>query len=82
MVTTGCHARSIQEPHDASLSLLDAKSFLTLLRPHGAHQFPLSMAFSRQEYWRVLPCPPLEDLPNPAIKPRSDPGIKPTSPAL
>ena len=24
------------------------------------------MAFSRQEYWSVLPCPPPEDLPNPA----------------
>jgi len=32
------------------------------------------MEFSRQEYWRVLPCPPSGDLP--------DPGIKPGSPAL
>ena len=23
-----------------------------------AHQAPLSMGFSRQEYWSVLPCPP------------------------
>ena len=29
-----------------------------------AHQAPLSMVFSRQEYWRGLPCPPPGDLPN------------------
>ena len=39
-----------------------------------AHQAPLSMGFSRQEYWSGVPCPPPEDLPNP--------GIKPWSPAL
>ena len=33
-----------------------------------AHQVPLSMGFSRQEYWSGLPCPPLEDLPYPGIK--------------
>ena len=36
-----------------------------------AHQAPLSMEFSRQEYWSELPCPPLGDLPNPEIDPRS-----------
>ena len=36
-----------------------------------AHQAPLSMAFSRQEYWSELPCPPPGDFPNPGIKPRS-----------
>ena len=30
-----------------------------------AHQAPLSMGFSRQEYWTGLPCPSLGDLPNP-----------------
>ena len=34
-------------------------------------QAPLSMGFSRQEYWSGLPCPPLGDLPNPEIKLRS-----------
>ena len=29
-----------------------------------AHQAPLSMGFSRQEYWRGLPCSPPGDLPN------------------
>ena len=37
-------------------------------------QAPLSMEFSRQEYWSGLPFPSPGDLPNP--------GIKPGSPAL
>ena len=41
-----------------------------------AHQAPLSMGFSRQEYWSGLPCPPPRHLPNPGIKPAS-----PVSPA-
>ena len=32
-----------------------------------AHQAPLSMGFSRQEYWSGLPCPPPGDLPDPGI---------------
>ena len=36
-----------------------------------AHQPPLSMVFSRQEYWSGSPCPPPGDLPNPGNKPRS-----------
>ena len=36
-----------------------------------AHQAPLSMGFSRQEYWSGLPCPLPGDLPNPGIKPKS-----------
>ena len=28
------------------------------LLPHGAHQAPLSMGFSRQEYWSGLPFSP------------------------
>ena len=36
-----------------------------------AHQVPLSMGFSRQEYWRRLPCPPPGGLSNPGIKPMS-----------
>ena len=39
-----------------------------------AHQAPLSMEFSRQEYWSGLPCPSPGDLP--------DPGIEPGSPTL
>ena len=40
----------------------------------AARQAPLSMEFSRQEYWSGLPFPSPGDLPHP--------GIKPGSPAL
>ena len=39
-----------------------------------ALQAPLSMGYSRQEYWNELPCPPSRDL--------SNPGPEPMSPAL
>ena len=39
----------------------------------AAHQAPLSVGFSRQEYWSGLPVPTPEDLP--------DPGMEPASPA-
>ena len=41
--------------------------FLTLWTV--AHQAPLSMEFSKQEYWSGLPCPPPGDLPDLGIKP-------------
>ena len=44
------------------------------LQPLGCSQTPLSMGFSRQEYWSGLSFPPPGDLP--------DPGIEPWSPAL
>ena len=37
----------------------------------GTHQAPLSMEFSRQEYWSGLPFPSPGDLPDPGIKPAS-----------
>ena len=36
-----------------------------------AHQAPLSMGFSRQEYWSGSPFPSSRDLHNPGIKPVS-----------
>ena len=54
---------------------LVAKSCLTLATPHMVtHQAPLSMEFSRQEYWSGLPFFSPGGLLNP--------GIEPTSPAL
>ena len=46
---------------------------LSDLAPHWtvAHQVPLSMEFSRQEYWSGLPFPMLENLPNPGMEPMS-----------
>ena len=54
---------------------LVAKSCPTLATPRTvAHQAPLFMGFSRQEYWSGLPFPYPGGLP--------DPGIEPGSPAL
>ena len=36
-----------------------------------AHQAPLSMGFSRREYWSGLPCPPPGDLPASEAEPMS-----------
>ena len=36
-----------------------------------AHQAPLPMGFSRQEYWSGVPLPTPRDLPGPGIKPMS-----------
>ena len=47
-------------------------SCLTLCEPMDiAHQSPLSMGFSKQEYWSGFPCSPPGDLPHPGIEPRS-----------
>ena len=42
-----------------------------------AHQAPLSMRSSNQEYWSGLPCPPPGNLPDTRIKP-----MPPSAPAL
>ena len=48
---------------------------MTLFDPlELVRQAPLSMGFSRQEYWSGLPFPSPENFPNP--------GIEPASPAL
>ena len=58
-------------PHDS----LVAKSCPTFATPWTvARQAPLSMGFSRPEYWSGSPFPSSEDLP--------DPGIEPGSPTL
>ena len=49
-----------------------AKSCPTLVTPWTvARQAPLSMGFSRQEYWSGLPFPSAGDFPNPGIEARS-----------
>ena len=53
-----------------ALSYVRAKSLQAFQTPWTvALQAPLSMGFSRQEYWSGLPCPPPGDLPDPGIKP-------------
>ena len=57
--------------HDGGGDLV-AQSCLTLVTPWTvACQAPLSMRFSRQEYWSVLPFPSPGDLPDPGIEPGS-----------
>ena len=52
--------------------MLVAQSCLTLCNPMDlALQAPLSMGFSRQEYWSGCPFPLPGDLPDSGIKPRS-----------
>ena len=60
-----------REPGNKSLN---ACGQLTATLWTGACQAPLSVGFSRQEYWSELPCCLPGDLP--------DPVIKSTSPAL
>ena len=57
------------------MCVLVVQSCLTLWDPMDcACQAPLSMEFSRQEYWSGLPCPSSGDI--------TSPGVKPKSPAL
>ena len=55
------------------VKVLDTKSDLSLFKPVDCSPplAPLSMEFSRQEYWSGLPFPSPGDLPDPGIKPRS-----------
>ena len=53
------HAQSLQ----SCLTLVNLRTI--------AHQAPLSMEFSRQEYWSGLPFPPPGDLPDPGTEPTS-----------
>ena len=46
--------------------------YLTLFNPMDcSHQAPLSMGFSRQDYWSRLPVPTPGDLSYPGIEPTS-----------
>ena len=62
----------------AAAAAKSLQSCLTLATPWTvARQTPLSMGFSRQEYWSGLPFPSPGDLPDPEIEPES-----PVPPAL
>ena len=51
------------------MSLSRVQLFATLWTV--AHEAPLSMGFSRHEYWSELPFPSPGDLPNSGIEPES-----------
>ena len=54
------------------IEVLVSQSCSTLVTPWAvAHQVPLSMEFSRQEYWSGLPRPSPGDLPNSETEPES-----------
>ena len=73
------HFLSSLEPHFSNLTVWCHACVLSLfsrvqlfVTPWTAvHQAPLSMGFSRQEYWSGLPFPPPGDLLNSGIKPES-----------
>ena len=57
-------------PNKLKVKVLVAQSCLTLCDPLAvALQAPLSMGFSRQEYWNGLPFSPPGDIPHPGIEP-------------
>ena len=49
--------------HACMLSHFSRVQLFAMLK--SAHQAPMTMGFSRQEYWNGLPCPPPGDLPKP-----------------
>ena len=65
--------RGIKKFHGSLRNLASVLGHVQLLRTPWtvACQSPLSMEFSRQEYWSGLPIPSLGDLPNIWIEPMS-----------
>ena len=64
--------------HDICVCVLSHSIMFDSVTPWiVARQAPLSMGFSRQEYWSGLPFPTPGDLPNPGMEPMSL-----TSPAM
>ena len=69
-VSTCVHAHLPVQCHFKLVVVVVIQSCPTLWDPMTvAHQAPLSMGFSRQEYWSGLPCPPPGDHPKRRILP-------------
>ena len=73
-----CHSASLPSADNGSVIALSCVVVVsvtqlcpTLCDPLVVHQPPLSMEFSRQEYWSGLPCPPPGDLPDTGIERRT-----------
>ena len=66
---------AIESKPESEMKVLVSPLCLTLCYPmdYVALEAPLSMEFSRQEYWSGLPYPSPGDIPNPGIEP--NPGI-------
>ena len=56
---------------EAFMCVLSRSAASESLQWTATRQAPLSMGFSRQEYWSGLPCPSPGNLPNPGIELRS-----------
>ena len=71
--------QAILETHFMYVCLLSRFSHVWLFETPwiAAHEGPLSMGFSKQEYWSGLPCPPPGDPPSAGFKP-----VSLTAPAL
>ena len=64
--------RTLEPKYSSSNVVKVTRLCLTLATPWTvARQVPLSMGFSRQEFWSGLPFPSPRDLPDPRIKPGS-----------
>ena len=64
--------RTFTLPVEVALSVCTLSCVQLFVTPWTvACQAPLSMEFSRQEYWSRLPFPPSGDFPDPGIKPKS-----------
>ena len=59
---------SVNRVHECVLKSLQSCSTLCNPMDCVAYHPPLSMGFSRQEYWNGLPCPPPGDLPDPGME--------------
>ena len=70
----GCHLWGHAELDTTEVTSHFSRVWLFAILRTIAHQAPLSMGFSRQEYWSGQPIPSPVDFP--------DPGIEPESPAL
>ena len=73
VVMYGCESWTVKKAERQRIDAFELWCWRRLLRVPWtvAHQAPVSMGFSRQEYWSGLPFPSPGDLPNPGIKPRS-----------
>ena len=68
------HSQHLEDEEMECMCAKSLQSCLTLLSLWTvAQQAPLTMGFSRQEFWSGLPFPSPGDLPNPGIKPDSLP---------
>ena len=77
VVTSSYKDRAHLTPVCVSTQSLSRVRLFVTLWTVGAHQAPLSMGFSRPEYWGGLPCPPPGDLSDVGIESES-----PVAPAL